>query len=149
MVKDNRSGPFAAISRSELQPQFPVLSADQTLDRLVAVPARDYKFTSNTTTFTIDASRPGIAVLTETFLPDDFILRVNGAPGHYFRVNHAFKGLLIPGPGTFTISFSYWPRRFTLSLLMAGGGALILTIWAFALFRRKPTGSPSLFFGTK
>jgi hypothetical protein len=138
IAKDNRSGPFAAIPRSELQPQFPVLSADQTLDRFVAVPARDYKFTSNTTTFTIDAPRPGIAVLTETFLPDDFVLRVNGAPGRYFRVNHAFKGVLIPKAGSYILSFSYWPRRFNLALGMAAIGALLAAGWTLAILGRNP-----------
>jgi hypothetical protein len=147
MVRSKSGAPFAAIQES-------ALPANGALSRMTGLPgsqrvvsARDYIFTNNTTTFTIDAPAAGIAVLTETFLPDDFVVTLNGSAASYFRINHAFKGVLVPQAGTYTISFSYWPRRFNLALLMAGCGALILTMWALALFRRKSAGSPSLFLG--
>ena len=99
------------------------------------VPARDYRLTSNTTTFTIDAPTAGVAVLTEAYLPGDFQLTVNGAPADYFRVNHAFRGVTIPAAGRYVISYAYWPRHFTLSLILAAAGAFVLIMWLFAIRR--------------
>ena len=138
----SKDHPFAAIEgvdRTALAPALFVPSPEG----VRAVAARDYHLTSNTTTFTIDAPDAGVAVLTEAFLPDDFIVRINGAATGYFRVNHAFRGVLIPRAGAYTISYCYWPRRFTLSLLMAGGGALILGAAAIALLRAKRDDQPS------
>ena len=101
-----------------------------------AVPARDYLLTNNTTTFTIDAPAPGVAVLTEAYVPGDFRVTLNGAPADYFRVNHAFRGVKIPSPGRYVVSYSYWPRHFTLSLVMAAAGSLILTAWMITTLRR-------------
>jgi hypothetical protein len=107
-------------------------------------PATNYKLTNNTTTFTIDAPSAGIAVLTEAYVGRDFIARINGVPCDYFRVNHAFRGIKIPGPGRYEVSFSYWPKHFTASLVLFGLGALSLLVWAastaFApfLFRGRP-----------
>jgi len=115
LVMNSREGPFAAIQRHDLQ-DLPGIAANVASPGSPdSVQARNYKLTNNTTTFTIDAPRSGIAVLTEAYLPDDFIVRINGSTGSYFRVNHAFRGVIIPSAGTYTISFSYWPRRFTLS----------------------------------
>lgn len=145
MVKNKSGVPFAGIQENALPADGALSSLMGSSGSQQVVSARDYKFTNNTTTFTVDAPAPGIAVLTETFLPDDFVVTLNGSAASYFRINHAFKGVLIPRAGTYTICFSYWPRHFNLSLLMAGGGALILTMWTLVLFRRKSTGSSPLF----
>ena len=99
-------------------------------------PAHDYRLTNNTTTFTVDATAPGVAVLTEAYVPGDFRVTLNGAPADYFRVNHAFRGVRIPAAGKYVVSYSYWPRHFTLSLVMAAIGSLILIAWLIATFRR-------------
>jgi hypothetical protein len=108
-----------------------------------AIPARDYLLTNNTTTFTINAPAPGVAVLTEAYVRGDFRVTLNGAPVDYFRVNHAFRGVQIRGPGKYVVSYSYWPRHFTLSLVMAAIGSLILTAWMITTFRR-PRASTDL-----
>ena len=102
-----------------------------------AVPAHDYGLTNNTTTFTVDATAPGVAVLTEAYVPGDFRVTLNGAPVEYFRVNHAFRGVRIPAAGKYVVSYSYWPRHFTLSLVMAAIGSLIFIAWLIASFRRQ------------
>ena len=61
---------------------------------------------------------------------------VNDAPADYFRVNHAFRGVRIPAAGKYVVSYTYWPRHFTLSLAMAATGSLILIAWLIATFRR-------------
>ncbi|PYI94256.1 MAG: hypothetical protein DME97_01990 [Verrucomicrobia bacterium] len=101
-----------------------------------AIPAHDYRLTNNTTTFTVDAPAPGVAVLTEAYVPGDFRVTLNGAPVDYFRVNHAFRGVKIPAAGKHVISYSYWPRHFTLSLVMAAIGSLLLLLWLIVSFRR-------------
>jgi hypothetical protein len=101
-----------------------------------AIPAHDYRLTNNTTTFTVDATAPGVAVLTEAYVAGDFRVTLNGAPVDYFRVNHAFRGVRIPAAGKYVVSYSYWPRHFTLALIMAAIGSLILIAWLIAAFRR-------------
>ena len=70
-----------------------------------------------------------MAVLTEAYLTDDFIVRMNGIRGGYFRVNHAFCGVKIPAAGTYVISFSHWPKHFTISLWLAG--------WLLLVYRQN------------
>jgi hypothetical protein len=135
MVRNN-PGPFAAIQRSDTAASGAIISTGESPPpKQPIVPARDYKFTNNTTTFTVDASGPGIAVLTETYWPGDFFVQINGSAASYFRVNHAFRGVKIPTAGAYTVSFSYWPHRFSAALWLAAVGALILTLCIVALFR--------------
>jgi hypothetical protein len=88
------------------------------------IPARDYTLTVNTSRFTVVAPGAGLAVLGETFLPGEFHATLNGAPVPYFRVNHAFKGVVIPSAGEWTVEFRHQPRRWMLSLFMGGAGLL-------------------------
>ena len=92
----------------------------------VTIPARDYRLSVNTTRFTVVAPRAGIAVLGETFLPGEFRATLNGAPVPYFRVNHTFKGLVIPSAGEWTVEYEYRPRHWELSLALAGLGVVMM-----------------------
>jgi hypothetical protein len=140
MTRNGGGGPFAAIERKDALASPVTLPTAGTLGNQQTMPARNYQFTNNTTTFSIDAPGAGIAVLAETYVPDDFIVRLNGARTYYFRVNQAFRGVWIPKAGTYRISYSYWPRRFTISLLMAAGGVLIIAAAAVTLLR-SPRGA--------
>lgn len=110
-------------------------------DRIVRA-ATDYKLTGNTTRFVVDAPTPGVVVLTETFLAGDFRVTIDQQPAPYFRVNHAFKGVFIAQPGRHEISFAYWPRHFTLSLLMSAAGLLGVALVAGGLWRSAPPPHP-------
>jgi hypothetical protein len=90
------------------------------------VPATQYRLTTNTTTFHLRAPHAGVAVLSESYMPDDFIATLNGESVPYFRVNHAFKGVAIPGAGDWEVRFEYRPRRWNLSLAAAAVGVLML-----------------------
>jgi hypothetical protein len=90
------------------------------------VPADRYRLTVNTTSFHVRAPGPGVAVLSETFLPDDFHATLNGRRASYFRVNHAFKALVIPSAGDWEVRFEYRPAHWELSLAMAGAGIAML-----------------------
>jgi hypothetical protein len=139
MLRQENSHPFAAIQNGEATGPTAEGFASATLDGAASspvVPAHDYQLTNNTTTFTIDAPAPGVAVLTEAYLAGDFNVRVNGTPATYFRVNHAFRGVTLPAAGKYVISYSYWPKHFTVSLLMAAFGASLLGGWMIVTFRR-------------
>jgi uncharacterized membrane protein YfhO len=109
--------------------------------------ARDYLLTNNTTSFTIDAPGRGVVILTEAFLAGDFVARINGARAKYFRVNHAFRGIEVPGPGIYRISYSYWPRYFTSSLIMGGLGVLEFSVWLAVSFGLTKVPSPAQISG--
>ena len=132
MLRDADSRPFAAAQKGG--PELPVTELTPT--SAAAVPGHDYHLTNNTTTFTVDAPGPGVAVLTEAYVSGDFRVLLNGAPAQYFRVNHAFRGVAIPAAGKYVVSYSYWPRHFTMSLVLAAVGALLLAAWLVVTFRR-------------
>ena len=52
---------------------------------------------------------PEVIVLTEAYVSHGFQFRVNRKPAHYFRVNSAFRGILVPGAGDYTVSFVTGP----------------------------------------
>ncbi|PZR76844.1 MAG: hypothetical protein DLM73_01420 [Chthoniobacterales bacterium] len=138
MLRQADSHPFAAVQNAEGIGVPPDVFASDNANTIAAAPitpAYDYHLTNNTTTFTIDAPAPGAAVLTEAYVPGDFIVRINGAPANYFRVNHAFRGVNLPAAGKYVISYSYWPKHFTASLVMAGVGALLLGLWMTVTLR--------------
>ncbi len=106
------------------------------------VAAQNYRLSTNQTRFTIQAPGPGVVVLTEAYMPGDFIVKINGSRADYFRVNHAFRGVKIPQAGTYEISFSYWPAHFTASLLMSALGLALLVAWLIVVFRRRKISDP-------
>jgi hypothetical protein len=107
------------------------------------VPATDYRLTNNTTSFVIHAPRAGVIVLHESYLPGDFRVTVNGKPADDFRVNHAFKGIVVEAPGLYRVSFAYRPRHWTLALTLAGMGlALVAAGTAGFAVIEKRSGLP-------
>jgi hypothetical protein len=85
--------------------------------------------------------KPGVVVLTEANWPRDFRATVNGRATPVIRVNHAFLGLVLDGPGEYRVTFRHWPRDLSRNLSLCLLGALLLagTVW---LGRRGPTTSP-------
>jgi hypothetical protein len=146
LVRSGTGRPFAAIARSDVAEQhglgaLPNQIASPQSDAVV--PAIDYQLTSNTTSFKVNAPGPGLAVLTEPYIADDFKVLINGQPSGYFRVNGAFKGVALPQAGSYTITYSYWPANLTFSLWLAAVGivALVPLLYFAArterLFRRE------------
>ena len=138
MIGRSSSPPLAAVQADDLRALSitrPFLG--QLNDARQVVPARNFRLTNNTTSFTIDAPGPGTVVLTESYIPSDFDTRINGAVTDYFRVNHAFRGVKIPAAGTYVISFSYWPHYFTATLWMAVVGLGLLAGWLVLIYRQK------------
>ena len=127
--------PFAAITRADLAhlPWREQIRKGQTERQIVAASA--YRLTTNTTSFTVQAPNPGVIVLTEAYLARDFRVTVNGQAVPYFRVNHAFKGIWVNAPGQYDITFSYWPRHLTLTLMASGIGVIVFGVWASISWR--------------
>ena len=115
------TGPFASVASAEVQ------AVSQLPDSASAVtPADSYRLTPNTTTFSVRTTGPGLAVLSEAFVESDFQATLNGQPTSYLPVNHALKGVVVPGAGDWTIAFTYRPRLWQLSWTVAGAGAVML-----------------------
>lgn len=137
MVRTGDRQPFAAMQASEA----PAFNLPSNLDGRAVRPGRDYRFTSNRTSFTVDANGPGVVVLTESFYPEDFRVTVNGQPAKYFRVNHAFKGLYVEHAGTYAIEYVYAPPAFRRALVLCGFGLLGLIGGGWWLRREPPMAS--------
>lgn len=138
-----RGGPMAAVQASDS------IAVDLTRDLPASggsfVAADDYAITTNSTRFRVRAPGPGIAVLTETYLPRDFTVTINGRPASYFRVNHAFKGVRLPGRGDWDIRFEYRPAHWGLAWMAAGiGGLLALALAAAAVWPQRTRASVPL-----
>jgi hypothetical protein len=127
--------PFASVQQGQTDtPSMPADLSGRSVQR-----ATDYRLTANNTSFVVDASGPGVAVLAEAYYEQDFRVTVDGQPTPYFRVNHAFKGVVIPTAGRHEVTFAYWPLYMTLSLwLAAAGAALALIAIGFVFFRPLP-----------
>jgi hypothetical protein len=122
--------PFAAVQGSVLR-EHPALQALLTPRLKQVAGASQFELTNNTTAFTVIAPEGGVIVLTEAYSADDFEVTLNGKPTNMLRVNHAFKGVQIDGPGEYRVTFSYWPRRFSAALAASGVGLLLLLVWLF------------------
>ncbi len=140
LLKEGDGKPFAALASTELAQQAEVRRLRDTPSGSAAreiVPGSDYRLTNNTTSFVVKAPGPGVVVLTEPYVEDDFQLRINGRPGEYFRVNSAFRGVFVPAAGEYHFSFSYWPRPLTVSLWISALGLAVLAFWAISEWKRS------------
>jgi hypothetical protein len=123
-------GPLASVDAHEIA----AVEAVKALPEAgAAVPATGYVLTPNTTAFRVQATGAGLAVLSESFVDRDFRATLNGRPVPYIRVNHAFKGVVIPGAGEWDVRFEYRPALWGWSWALAGVGALGL--WGLLLVR--------------
>ena len=140
-VSQLRSGdgrPFAAAQAAELATDHTLAALPHQIAGRIVTAATDYRFTENTAAFTIRAAGPGVAVLTEAFLPGDFRAEVDGKEAEIVRLNHAFKGVVLNAAGEHRVSFRYRPRRFLPSLLAAGLGAFMLLGSVWRAWRKSP-----------
>jgi hypothetical protein len=124
-------GPFASIDATDDR----AASLTRPLGAVshAAIPAGDFVLTPNSTTFRVKTPSAGVAVLTESYLPEDFVVTVNGRSAPYFRVNHAFKAVSIPAAGDWTIRMEYRPLHWRLSLAIGLTGALVLAALALRI----------------
>ena len=129
LIHSGDGRPFAAADATTLAAHPALHRIAEDLPARVCVAARDYRLLSNTTTFRVAAPGPGLVVLGEAWVNDDFRVTVNGAPQTVIRVNHLFKAVTVDGPGDIEVTFHYWPRHLTASLWAAAAGAVLLLAW--------------------
>ena len=143
-IRSSGGKPLAAVQRGDVASLGAAAGLSGDLASRQVRPADHYALTTNDTSFSVEATGPGVIVLTEAYEKDNFRVTLNGAPVPYLRVNHAFKGIAVDHAGTYQVRFEYRPRRLTtaLALSWAGMGALGLGLWIFA--RRPPPESNSL-----
>ena len=143
-VQSGDGRPFAAVLRSTLAKLDSPRRLPPVTPSRAIIPARDYALDTNTTAFTVDATGPGVIVLSETYYHNDFEVLLDGHPARYFRANHAFKGIAVDSAGTHRVSFSYWPEHFTLALAMSLAGlGLFLGATVWMLFVRDRDHLPA------
>ncbi len=138
LVQTANGLPLAAMQAGDpaIPAHFPATLADR-----AATPARNYRLTTNTTAFDIDATGPGIAVLSEAWLAHDFRVTLDGERVNYLRLNHAFKGIVIPKSGRHHVEFTYHPRHFSLALMFSAIGVILLGASALAVYRLEKRNS--------
>ncbi len=130
--------PFAMMAPADLARTEPA-PGHVSEDRIVA--GRDYTLGSNETAFTIDAPAAGVVVLMETWLPARFRAELDGQPTEVLRVNHAFKGVRVPGPGTHRVRFVFAPAPLRAATFAAGAG-LLLAVASLGWAWRRPVRPP-------
>ena len=141
-VESGDGRPFATVRPVDLPKvdRVPLIEA-ATVPRVVN-PAYGYQLSTNNTSFKVKTTGPGVIVLSETYYKNDFEALLDGRPVPYFRVNHAFKGVVVNTPGEHAVSFRYRPQYFTLALSLSAVGLVLLLAAALYLFRRRAGSSP-------
>jgi hypothetical protein len=138
LLNSSDGRPFAAVQKADLSSQPALSNVLSNLGNSAPgqiVPATDYVLTGNKTSFRIQAPGPGLVVLTEAYVPEDFQVLVNGKREDYFRVNSAFKGIVLDQKGSYTLSFAYWPKYLTASLWTSAAGLVLLIGWLLIISR--------------
>ena len=130
--------PFAAIQADELAGTPGAGAIPSDLSGRTVVPASHYRLTENSTAFEIDAPRPGVAVLSETWWPGYPSAEVDGRKAPVLRLNHAFEGVIIAAPGIHHLVVRYAPPHFTLLLWLAFL-ALVLAAGTWVIIWRQTT----------
>ncbi len=143
LLKNGDGSPFVALRPEELatRPVLAPLRGEGGVGARRVVPAARYRQTANATEVEVAAPGPGILTLTETFVDGDVQALVNGRPADCFRVNHAFRGVYLEGPGRYQVSFRYWPRHYGLVLWASAASlAAAVALWWRA---RAPISRPT------
>ncbi|MEO7347514.1 MAG: hypothetical protein ABIZ49_10885 [Opitutaceae bacterium] len=142
LARENPGRPFAAVLESDLS-----AIGSRITRRAAAVPdsvvrATDYRLTPNSTSFSVHATGPGVIALHEAWLKEDFRVTVNGNAASYLRVNHAFKGIVVDQAGEYRVTFRYWPRHLTLSLVCSAAGFALLAAGAWWMWKHSDAIRP-------
>ncbi len=117
--------PFAAAQRSDTTAQAALAPLLGDIATRSVAPATNYHLTENSTSFTVRASGPGVIVLNEVLWPGDFRAEVNGQKAAILRVNHAFRGVVVPAAGEYRVTFVYRPKNYPRNLALGGVGAVL------------------------
>jgi hypothetical protein len=126
ILAERQGRPFAAVQEPDLTDGSGLARLSRDVATRTVNAATNYALTENTTSFHVQASGPGVVVLTEAWWPDSFRVEVDGHRQPVVRVNHAFKGVVIDTAGNHEVKFTYWPRKFLQMLMLSGIGSVLL-----------------------
>ncbi len=87
----------------------------------------------------VEASAPGVLVLSEVFYPGWRVMEEGEGPGTVQRVNYAFRAAAVE-PGTARLRFVYAPLSYRLGAVISGVTALALLAGVVWLWRRQVSG---------
>lgn len=134
LIQKNNIYPFVAVNNNVIK-EYPTLQSVQknlTNQKNSLVKGFDYLLTNNKTKFTIQIdSAPGVIYLNEAGNPKDFVAKLNNKKVPCISTNYAFKGIIVEKPGVYQVSFEYWPKNFTIYLIVA---LLGFVLWLISLF---------------
>jgi hypothetical protein len=134
--------PFAAVQAPDLPAGSPLQGLPDDLAGRTVTPAAGYRLTEDSTSFSITAPAPGMAVLTETGWAGYAHAEVDGRPAPLYRINHAFLGVFLAGAGPHRIVVTYEPRHRSLLLALSLGAALALAAAGAGAGRRAKAAPP-------
>ena len=89
----------------------------------------DIRIEPNRVYASVNAYTGGTLVLVSNYA-DGWSARINGARTRVYRVNGAFQGACLAGPGKYQIIFEFEPSLWKLGLLCAGAGVFLLFLFA-------------------
>ena len=94
---------------------------------------RDWNRSLGNMVAAVNSTREATLVLVSNYA-DGWSARINGARTRVYRVNGAFQGACLAGPGRYQVIFEFEPPLWRLGLGCAAAGVLLLV-----LFRRRPS----------
>jgi hypothetical protein len=110
-------------------PSYPPREPAAKVQRIVVGP--------NTVEAELDAHTAGTLVVTDNYLPG-WRATVNGKDEPTLRVNGTFRGVCIPAPGHYNISWRYRPPLWIFSLWLAAlGGVILVGAFTWSYMRRR------------
>ncbi len=137
-IREANGRPLAAVAAAEAAREQTLAALMNRTGDATTVSATNYRLTENTTAFDVHATGPGVVVLLEAWWPGDFRARVNGRGAAVVRVNHAFKGVVVPAAGDYRIEFRCVPKGWSRNLALCGTGVALLLGSAVVFGRRRP-----------
>ena len=135
-LRGSSGAPFAAVQTSDARAIAAVARISRPKSDAAATAATDYRLTENSTSFRVKADGPGMIVLTEAYWAGDFRAKVNGRSMPIFRVNHAFRGVLVDAAGDYEVAIRYLPKNFPLTMTLSISGVTLLGLSLFFAVRR-------------
>lgn len=99
----------------------------------VATPAVITAYTPTKVVIQADSTADGLLILGDQFYPG-WRAAVDGQPASIHRVNHIFRGVLLPA-GTHEVTFTFQPQSLRLGLWLSFSG--VLGVLALLIFERR------------
>ena len=99
---------------------------------------RDVRYGPRDLSLTMTTEYPVVLTVSDSFFPG-WHARIDGETTPIFRSNYLFRGVIVP-PGSHRVEMSYWPREWTLAMILEVVGMLGLAFAAAVAFRARRVG---------